>query len=268
MSCSTLSHLSEVTEKCPGRENQQILDTIFKALAPACPERVIAGHHADLASAGTYGYIDPETGRIFVGRYGGAGLAGGGWGAKKGEDGMHATVCINDGDTHNSPVEAAEAKAPVLLVQCALRQDSGGAGRWRGGLGVIQEVRVLTSVMFDSRVERTLCPPWGLHGGKDALPNRVSVVRKDGALEQFSTGKVNPLRLDQGDGYAVATGGGGGFGDPLERPAEQVLQDVTSGYVSVEAARRDYGVVIKAQNRHYALDVEATEALRRAMAGK
>ncbi len=245
-----------------------VVDTIFKALAPACPERVIAGHHADLASAGTYGYIDPETGRIFVGRYGGAGLAGGGWGAKKGEDGMHATVCINDGDTHNSPVEAAEAKAPVLLVQRALRQDSGGAGRWRGGLGVIQEVRVLTSVMFDSRVERTLCPPWGLHGGKDALPNRVSVVRKDGALEQFSTGKVNPLRLDQGDGYAVATGGGGGFGDPLERPAEQVLQDVTSGYVSVEAARRDYGVVIKAQNRHYALDVEATEALRRAMAGK
>ncbi len=245
-----------------------VVDTIFKALAPACPERVIAGHHADLASAGTYGYIDPETGRIFVGRYGGAGLAGGGWGAKKGEDGMNATVCINDGDTHNSPVEAAEAKAPVLLVQRALRQDSGGAGRWRGGLGVIQEVRVLTSVMFDSRVERTLCPPWGLHGGKDALPNRVSVVRKDGALEQFSTGKVNPLRLDQGDGYAVATGGGGGFGDPLERPAEQVLQDVTSGYVSVEAARRDYGVVIKAQNRHYALDVEATEALRRAMAGK
>src|SRR2546428_305919 len=217
-----------------------VVDTIFKALAPACPERVIAGHHADLASAGTYGYIDPETGRIFVGRYGGAGLAGGGWGAKKGEDGMHASVCINDGDTHNSPVEAAEAKAPVLLVQCALRQDSGGAGRWRGGLGVIQEVRVLTPAMFDSRVERTLCPPWGLHGGKDALPNRVSVVRKDGALEQFSTGKVNPLRLDQGDGYAVATGGGGGFGDPLERPAEQVLQDVTSGYVSVEAARRDY----------------------------
>ncbi len=245
-----------------------VVDTIFKALAPACPERVIAGHHADLASAGTYGYIDPETGRIFVGRYGGAGLAGGGWGAKKGEDGMNATVCINDGDTHNSPVEAAEAKAPVLLVQRALRQDSGGAGRWRGGLGVIQEVRVLTPAMFDSRVERTLCPPWGLHGGKDALPNRVSVVRKDGALEQFSTGKVNPLRLDQGDGYAVATGGGGGFGDPLERPAEQVLQDVTSGYVSVEAARRDYGVVIKAQNRHYALDVEATEALRRAMAGK
>ena len=127
---------------------------------------------------------------------------------------------------------------------------------------------MLIPAMFDSRVERTLCLPWGLHGGKDALPNCVSVVRKDGAIERFPTGKVNPLRLDQGDGYAVETGGGGGFGDPLKRPAEQVLQDVTSGYVSVEAARRDYGVVIKAQSRHYELDVAATEALRREMAGK
>jgi N-methylhydantoinase B len=122
--------------------------------------------------------------------------------------------------------------------------------------------------MFDSRVERTLCPPWGLHGGKAAFPNGVYVVRKDGASERFPTGKVNPLRLDEGDGYAVETGGGGGFGDPLERPAEQVLRDVTSGYVSVEAARLDYGVVINAVGRHFALDVEATEVLRREMIGK
>ena len=247
---------------------QTVVDTIFKALAPACPERVIAGHHADLASSGAYGYIDPETGRILAGAYGGAGLAGGGWGAKLGEDGMNATVCINDGDTHNSPVEACEAKAPLLIRQRALRQDSGGAGKWRGGLGVVQEVEVLTPAMFDSRVERTLCPPWGLQGGKAALPNGVYVVRKDGAIARFPTGKVNPLRLDEGDGYAVETGGGGGFGDPLERPAEQVLRDVTSGYVSVEAARRDYGVVINALGCHFALDIEATEALRREMAGK
>jgi N-methylhydantoinase B len=169
---------------------QTVVDTIFKALAPACPERVIAGHHADLASGGAYGYIDPETGRVLAGAYGGAGLAGGGWGAKLGEDDMNATVCINDGATHNSPVEACEAKAPLLIVQRALRQDSGGAGKWRGGLGVVQQVEVLTPAVFDSRVERTLCPPWGLHGGKAALLNGVCVVRKDGALERFPTGKV------------------------------------------------------------------------------
>src|SRR6266571_4676670 len=247
---------------------QTVVDTIFKALAPACPERVIAGHHADLASGGAYGYIDPETGRILAGAYGGAGLAGGGWGAKLGADGMNATVCINDGDTHNSPVEACEAKAPLLIRQRALRQDSGGAGKWRGGLGVVQEVEVLTPAMFDSRVERTLCPPWGLQGGKAALPNGVYVVRRNRTIERFPTGKVNPLRLDEGDGYAVETGGGGGFGAPLERPAEQVLRDVTAGYVSVEAARRDYGVVINAVGRHFALDVVATEALQREMAGQ
>jgi N-methylhydantoinase B len=87
-------------------------------------------------------------------------------------------------------------------------------------------------------------------------------------IDRFPTGKVNPLRLDEGDGYAVETGGGGGFGDPLERPAEQVLRDVTPGYVSVEAAQRDYGVVINALGHHFALDIEATEVLRREMIGK
>jgi N-methylhydantoinase B len=216
------------------------------------------------AQAFSQGVGPLAVGRRSPGAYGGAGLAGGGWGAKLGEDGMNATVCINDGDTHNSPVEACEAKAPLLIVQRALRQDAGGAGKWCGGLGVVQQVEVLTLAMFDSRVERTLCPPWGLHGGKAALPNSICVVRKDGALERFATGKVNPLRLDEGDGYTVETGGGGGFGDPLERSARQVLRDVTSGYVSVEAARRDYGVVINALGRRCALDVEATEALRKA----
>ena len=107
-----------------------------------------------------------------------------------------------------------------------------------------------------------------MHGGKAALPNGVYVVRQNGAIERFPTGKVNPLRLDEGDGYAVETGGGGGFGDPFGRPAEQVLRDVTSGYVSVEAARRDYGVVINVMGRHFALDVEATETLRREIAGE
>jgi N-methylhydantoinase B len=155
----------------------------------------------------------------------------------------------------------------LLIVQRALRQDSGGAGQWCGGLGVVQEVEGLTPAMFDARVERTLCPPWGLPG-KAALPNGVYVVRQDGAMERLPMGEVSPLRLDEGDGYAVEMGGGGGFGDPFARPAEQVLRDVTSGYISVEAARRDYGVVIHALGHHFVLDMAATEALRREMIGK
>jgi N-methylhydantoinase B len=178
---------------------------------------------------------------------------------------MSATVCINDGDTHNSPVEAAEAKAPIVCLQRSLRQDSGGPGRFRGGLGVAQQVELRVPAMYQAQVERTLCPPWGLNGGKPARPNAVTITRADGSVERFRTGKVSPTRLNGGDGYVTETGGGGGFGNPLERDPDRVLADVRSGYVSVEAAERDYGVVIRPAGpygRELTLDLEATVALR------
>ena len=246
---------------------QTVVDAIFKAVAPAAPDRTIAGHHADLASAGTYGYIDPGTGGIYLGTGGGVGLAGGGWGAKSDQDGMSATVCINDGDTHNSPVEAAEAKAPIVCIQRALRQDSGGPGRFRGGLGVAQQVELRAPAMYQAQVERTLCAPWGLNGGGEGMPNRVGISRHAAEdLVRFPTGKVSPTRLDAGDGYITETGGGGGFWSPLERDPMLVLADVRSGYVSLAAARRDYAVVIQQSGRfgrQFTLDVSATESLRR-----
>ena len=116
-----------------------------------------------------------------------------------------------------------------------------------------------------SAMERTLCPPWGLHGGKDALANRFSIVRKDGSIQRLPTGKtVGHVTLEAGDGFLVEVGGGGGFWNPLERDPQQVLADVRSGYVSLEAARRDYGVAIRQRGRKFELDVEATRELRRA----
>jgi N-methylhydantoinase B len=241
---------------------QTVVDTIFKAVAPACPDRVIAGSHDDLCASGTYGYIDPRTGNLSIGSGAGVGLAGGGWGAKHDEDGMSATVCVNDGDTHNTPVEASEAKAPVVCVQRALRPDSGGPGKFRGGLGVMQQIELRTPAMYQSQIERTQCPPWGLLDGREAHPNGVEVRRHDGSVERFASGKVNPLRLDVGDSYVTKTGGGGGFWSPLERDAQRVLADVRSGYVSIEAARRDYGVVIHQTGRRFVLDAEATQQLR------
>ena len=102
-----------------------IVDTIFKALAPAIPERVIAGHHADLLVAACHG-INPRTSEFFIANFG---PLGGGWGAKHNEDGVSATVCINDGDTHNGPNEQGEAKFPWWSSTTALVPDSGGAGR-------------------------------------------------------------------------------------------------------------------------------------------
>jgi N-methylhydantoinase B len=171
-------------------------------------------------------------------------LSGGGWGAVSDADGQSATFCINDGDTHNTPVEAAEAKASIFIASRALRQDSGGPGKFRGGLGVSQEVRLLAPGRIQSVIERTICPPWGAHGGKEALPNRFSLVAADGSIQRFPTGKVPPTPAEPEAGYLVEVGGGGGFGSPLERDPERVLADVRSGYVSLESARRDYGVVI------------------------
>ncbi len=214
-----------------------VVDTIFKALAPAIPERIAAGHHADLCVASMYG-VDHRTGRFFFGM---AGLPGGGWGAKHDADGMNATVCINDGDTHNSPVEASEAKSPIVVERLELRQDSGGAGRQRGGLGVAQTVRVLTNANLNVQIERTKCAPWGLNGGLDGAPNRITVRRVSGEELTFPNGKLDSLALGPGDSYTVWAGGGGGFGPPSERDPELVERDVRLGYVSAEAASRDYG---------------------------
>jgi N-methylhydantoinase B len=95
------------------------------------------------------------------------------------------------------------------------------------------------------------------------MANRIFITREDGKVKRFQTGKINPTEIDKGDGFTVETAGGGGFWSPLDRPAERVLADVRSGYVSLEAARADYGVVIHQQGRRFELDVEATAALRR-----
>ena len=236
-----------------------VADTIFKALAPACPESVMAGQHADLAVPRTFG-LDPKTGRAF---HFPQTLSGGGWGALSDRDGQNATFCINDGDTHNTPVEAGEGKGPIFVAYRRLRQDSGGPGKFRGGLGVAQEVRMLAPGSVLSAMERTQCAPWGLHGGKDAMANRFSIVRKDGFVQRLPTGKtVGHVALEGGDGFLVEVGGGGGFWHPLERDPDRVLADVRSGYVSLEAARRDYGVVVRQNGRRFELDIEATNQLR------
>jgi N-methylhydantoinase B len=237
-----------------------VSDTIFKALAPACPDNVLAGHHADLAAPRTFG-LDPKSGRSF---HFPPMLSGGGWGALSDRDGQNATFCINDGDTHNTPVEAGEGRAPIFVSYRQLRQDSGGAGKFRGGLGVSQEVRLLSAGSVLSAMERALCAPWGLHGGTAALANRFTVVRKNGALERMSTGKTPGIvPLSEGDGFLIEVGGGGGFWNALERDPARVLADVQSGYVSVEAARSEYGVVIRQSGRSFELDLEATAELRR-----
>jgi N-methylhydantoinase B len=233
-----------------------IVDTVFKALAPAIPDRVIAGHHADLLIAQFHG-INPKTSEFFIGNFG---PLGGGWGAKRSEDGVSGTVAMNDGDTHNSPNEQVEAKFPIVVERYALVPGSGGAGRHRGGLGVERVVRARSHVTVNTQIDRAHCRPWGLDGGGDGKGNSVA-LRLDGAWKtDFPNAKVLVAQVKAGDAFRLRSGGGGGHGSPLARPVEDVRNDVRQGYVSAEDAAALYGVVIDPET--FVVDEEATKRLR------
>jgi N-methylhydantoinase B len=233
-----------------------VVDTIFKALSKAIPDQVIAGHHADLCVALLDGFY-ADTGKLFITSFG---PLGGGWGAKRGEDGVSATVCINDGDTHNSPNEQFEAKYPVVVERLSLITDSGGPGRHRGGLGVETVVQAITDFNVNTSIERAVCLPWGLEGGLEGTGNEM-LLRRDGVIDDdVPNAKVFRAKVMAGDAYVLRSGGGGGFGSPLERPADSVQHDVRQGYVSIGAARDYYGVVLDPET--LAIDGAATARQR------
>ncbi len=233
-----------------------VIDTIFKAMAKAIPDRAIAGHHADLVFPNIHG-ISPQDGRLFIV---GIGPLGGGWGAKSTEDGVSVTVCINDGDTHNSPTEQLESKYPVLVESYSIREDSAGPGRHRGGLGAEMVVQALSPFSVTTRIDRVHCKPWGLEGGGETAGNGIA-IRKNGKWNtDYPNAKIFNVRLERGDAYKMQSGGGGGFGDPTERDPELVAHDVREGYVSGTVAKSVYGVILTHKDT---VDQVATSAMRR-----
>src|SRR3954471_9784623 len=237
-----------------------IVDTIFKALAPALPNQVIAGHHADLC-VGRINGRRPKDDSFYI--YLG-GLIGGGWGAKYKTDGRNAVIAMNDGDTHNGPSEQVEAKYPLLVERYCLRPDSGGAGRYRGGLGCEQVVQARHDVRFNSQMDRVKCKPWGLEDGLSGFGNSVAIHRFGTAQEQrFHNGKALNQVLHAGDAYILRSGGGGGFGSPLDRDLDALARDVRCGYVSKDAAEKYYGAVFEPGT--YRIDAAATEIKRSEM---
>jgi N-methylhydantoinase B len=236
-----------------------VVDTILKALSPALPTQVAAAHHADLV-VGRINGRRPKDNSFYI--YLG-GLIGGGWGARHNGDGMNATIAINDGDTHNGPSEQVEAKYPLLVERYALRPDSGGAGRFRGGLGTEQIVQARHDIRFSSQMDRVKCKPWGLQGGLSGLGNSVAIARFGADKETlFPNGKALNQVLKPGDAFVLRSGGGGGFGSPLERDLDRVERDIRCGYVSREKAEMLYGIAFDAGGE---IDAAATEKRRNDM---
>ncbi|MEM8662591.1 MAG: hydantoinase B/oxoprolinase family protein [Pseudomonadota bacterium] len=182
-----------------------------------------------------------------------------GSGARYGSDGYDGV----DGSLstiRNTPAEKSELEAGVDILEYGLNRDSAGAGEWRGGLGLRFTFRVTQggSAVLGRGLERFYFRPWGMAGGLPGVNMRV--VRNIGTPAQEELGKIDMVPLEEGDTVTFLTPGGGGYGDPFCRPPEAVLADVLAGFVSTDAARRDYGVAID----HGTVDAAATATLRAA----
>ena len=183
-----------------------------------------------------------------------------GHGARPFGDGLDA---IYQRHNENYPGEFMEMEYPLRLERYAISTDSGGPGKFRGGCGVIREVRLLADEgTFGLRVENNLFPAWGVAGGMGGGLSRV-VLNPDTPDEREIRAFSDDNRWKRGDLVRIYTAGGGGWGDPLERDAAMVLDDVLDGFVSLDAARESYGVVINPDTLR--VDGEATEEQRQSI---
>jgi len=234
---------------------QRITDVIFGALSKIDLKNSMAACAGTMALV-TIGGIDQKTNRY----YSYIETQGGGMGAiinKDGMDGVHTNMT----NTRNTPIEVIENSYPLLVRKYALRRDTSGAGKFRGGIGLVREIKILNeeaNVTLSS--ERYFLKPWGLAGGKNAEGAKNS-IEINGEIKLLPS-KITTY-IPKNSTVIFETAGGGGYGNPLERDPELVLRDVKWGLVSLEKARSDYGVVIDQRTKKVL--VKETKNLRKKM---
>lgn len=231
----------------------RLQSAVMALIASAAPDRGIASNPAY-----TFYFMrgkDPDSGKDFL-------LIDGvavGYGARSFADGHDAVYFVAQ---ENYPAEFLNSNYPVFLRQYAIRPDSGGPGRYRGGCGVIREIEVLADeVMITTRIDATVNTPWGLNGGQSGRAGRARVnvgYPDERELDPLSDGTI----LRRGDVLLVETGGGGGAGHPFDRPVEEVRLDVLRGFVSLDAARADYGVALVGDEDALTVNEDETARLR------
>ena len=222
----------------------KVYEAVLKAMAQWLPDRVTAGSYCTMNNCTASGDL-PEEGEEFIWYHFGPG----GVGARATKDGR-------DGDCHamtnakTESMELWEARYPVRFERLEMIADSGGPGRYRGGLGVSRQIRVLEPTFLTGCADRHKIPPWGIDGGGEGKPNTFALIRDGkewnfrGLYGTLSGSKFTNLPLKVDDVFDIRSGGGGGYGDPRLRDPASLLGDVRNGYVSPEKARDDYGVWI------------------------
>ena len=239
-----------------GNVASTILELINKALYKVLPERIPASSGGDVCGMGFFG-VDPNTERHWAT----LSSAAIGNGADFSSDGdnctSHHSIAGSGGGSGGS-LELTESNFPMVIESYQLVQDSGGGGKYRGGLGSRMQIRLLSSATLFAFIEKGKAPHWGIDGGKEGLRNYSVVQPKDG--NEFEVLKTSGMQLEEGCRVIATAGGGGGYGNPLEREVEKVRRDVINGYVSVASARLDYGVLIDPQS--FEVDTIATQKIR------
>ena len=227
-------------------------ELVWKALAPIAPQRFTAGTYVSLCATylagsgpdGLFVHIEPQNG---------------GWGATSARDGASGLIAITDGDTYNYSIELLEAKFPLLIRRYDFNVQGGvGAGRRRGGYGLVREYEIETDdALLYASFGRTATRPWGVDGGGEGSLNGIEVVR-GGSTRRLSRPPHFPL--ERGDRVRIVTGGGGGWGDPRARDPAAVASDVVDELVTASDAAEIYGVVVDPATG--AVDAEASHRLR------
>lgn len=239
-----------------------IIEAMLKALSGAYPEKAVAS--SGNVHVFTMSGVDQRAGRIWTFLMGGSGSIG----ARSTKDGVdvEGALILGSASGARSSVEAYEMEYPLLFERVQLWQDSGGAGKWRGGLGVRKEVKLLDRAEVTARIaDRSRFPPPGVFGGQ---PGRGGswVVNMDKPGEATLPSKVTGVALSSGDTFTMLSSGGGGFGVPWERDPKLVLQDIRDHKVSIEAAAREYGIAVDSKTGR--LDEAQTRSLRARMNGE
>jgi N-methylhydantoinase B len=231
-----------------------LVDAIFGALGPIVPGKVRADGSGSrsiiLGGRNTYtgkGYVQYE-------------IIAGGAGARATKDGASG-ITVNQSNAKIAPVEIIESEFPTRVVRFELIPDSGGAGQFRGGLGIRREYLNLADARFSIRSMKHIIPPNGSGGGGTGRTGDIWINPETEGAKRLPT-RYADYPLKQDDIFRLDTPGGGGHGDRLARPPERVLADVREGYVSLEAAERDYGVVLKREGADFTVDAAATQARR------
>ena len=212
------------------------IDLIWKILAPLIPDKLPAGHMRSVCATFISG-MHPDTNQFYIQ----AEPLAGGWGASATHDGNRGQLSCGSGESYNIPIEIREMRYGIEVEQYAFHNEGGGYGEFQGGNGQYVDYKIISDGAHVTGAflgEKT--KTWGMNGGHDGSYNYFMIIRKDGTKERHSLG--TNIFLEKGDIVRCATATGGGYGDPKNRPKEQVLLDIKNGYITKKEAQEFYQI--------------------------